>query len=162
MGRAVSPTANGRLVAVELDPDSLASAGSFIDSERAAAIHDLLEANSFFPAGRSGAFRLRLSVVDKKLVLDVADEDRAPIVRHILSLTPLSRMIKDYFLICESHHDALRTAPASRIEAIDMGRRGVHNEGAETLRERLKGKIEVDFETARRLFTLVCALRWKG
>ena len=162
MRRHLGPADSGHLVAVELDPDSLASGDTFLDSERAAAIHALLEANSFLPAGRTGTFRLRLSVVDNKLVLDVADAKRAPIARHILSLTPLTRVIKDYFLICESYNAAVDAAPASRIEAIDMGRRGVHNEGAETLRERLKGKIEIDFETARRLFTLVCALRWKG
>ena len=114
------------------------------------------------PAGAGGAFSLRLSIADKKLVLDVADDAGAPVVRHILSLTPLARVVKDYFLVCESYYAAVRTTSPSRIEAIDMGRRGLHNEGAEVLRDRLSGKIDMDFETARRLFTLVCALRWRG
>jgi len=161
MGGRAAPAATGRLVAIELDPDSLGSGGTVIDGERAAAIRDLLEGNTFLPAGRAGAFRLRLAILDNKLVLDVAEAGGGPSVRHILSLAPLARVIKDYFLICDSYEAALRSAPAARIEAIDMGRRGVHNEGAETLRDRLRGKIDVDFETARRLFTLVCALRLK-
>lgn len=162
MGRRTAPAATGRLVAIELDPDSLGSAGTFIDGERTAAIRDLLEGNTFRPAGHAGAFRLRLSIVDGKLVLDVADSGGAAVIRHVLSLTPLARVIKDYFMICDSYQAALPSAPAARIEAIDMGRRGVHNEGAETLRDRLKGKIEVDFETARRLFTLLCVLHIRG
>ena len=151
----------GRLVAVELDAGSLRPASGITEGDRAAAIRDLLDRNTFVPGGRAGSFRLRLSIVDRKLALDVADSAGQPVVRHVLSLTPLARVIKDYFLICDSYAAALATAPA-RIEAIDMGRRGVHNEGAEALRERLRGKIEVDFETARRLFTLVCALRPKA
>jgi len=95
-------------------------------------------------------------------VLDVAEAGGGAVARHILSFTPLARVVKDYFLICESYREALRSTSASRIEAIDMGRRGIHNEGAETLIARLDGKIEMDFATARRLFTLVCALRWRG
>jgi uncharacterized protein (UPF0262 family) len=152
----------GRLVMVEIDPASLATAQSFIDAERRTAIRDLVADNRFSPAGRGGAYRLRLSIADRKLVLDVTDEGGAPVVRHVLSLTPLSRVIKDYFLVCEGYYEAIRIAPPSRIEAIDMGRRGIHNEGAEVLIGRLSGKIDMDFETARRLFTLVCALRWRG
>ena len=151
----------GRLVAVEIDPESLSTAQDFIDAERRAAIRDLVAENSFSPGGRAGAFSLRLSIADKKLVLDVADDAGAPVVRHVLSLTPLARVVKDYFLVCESYYVAVRTTSPSRIEAIDMGRRGIHNEGAEALIDRLSGKIDMDFETARRLFTLVCALRWR-
>jgi uncharacterized protein (UPF0262 family) len=152
-----------RLVAVELDADSITRSGSYIEHERATAIHDLIAENVFRPVGRpAGLYRLRLSIAENKLVFDVADRDRNPVIRHILSLTPLSRLVKDYFIICDSYYAAIRTANPAQIEAIDMGRRGVHNEGSTILRERLAGKIDVDFETARRLFTLVCALHWKG
>ena len=153
----------GWLVAVDLDSDSLPPAGSFVEHERATAIRDLIAENAFLPASRtSGTFRLGLSIRDGKLVLAIADADGTPVVRHILSLSPLKRVIKDYFLICDSYYAAVRSAGPSQIEAIDMGRRGVHNEGATILCERLKGKIALDFDTARRLFTLVSALAWKG
>jgi len=161
MGIQPQERPSGRLVAVEIDPESLSTAQDFIDAERRAAIRDLVAENSFSPGGRGGAYSLRLSVADKKLVLDVADDAGAPVVRHILSLTPLARVVKDYFLVCESYYAAVSTTSPSRIEAIDMGRRGIHNEGAEALIDRLSGKIDMDFETARRLFTLVCALRWR-
>jgi uncharacterized protein (UPF0262 family) len=157
----VAAPPGGHLVAIEIDPGSL-SAQSFMASERQTAIHDLVAENRFSPGGRDGAFSLRLSIADKKLVLDVSDEAGTPVVRHILSIRPLVRVIKDYFLVCEGYCDAIRTATPHRIEAIDMGRRGIHNEGAEILIGRLSGKIDMDFETARRLFTLVCALRWRG
>jgi uncharacterized protein (UPF0262 family) len=153
----------GRLIAVELDEVSIARSRSYIEHERATAIHDLISENAFRPVGKpEGTFRLRLSIIDQKLVLDVSTPERTPIIRHILSLTQLSRVVKDYFLICDSYYAAIRTATPSQIEAIDMGRRGIHNEGSAMLRERLDGKIDMDFETARRLFTLVCALHWKG
>ena len=152
----------GRLVAVEIDPASLSTAGGFIDAERRTAIHDLVADNRFSPGGRDGAYILRLSTADKKLVFDILDADGAPLARHILSLTPLARVVKDYFLVCESYLEAVRSAPPARIEAIDMGRRGIHNEGAEVLIGRLSGKVDMDFDTARRLFTLVCALHWRG
>ena len=154
---------HGRLVAVEIDPTSLRPVRSFIDDERAAAVRDLVADNVFDPVADAGAaFRLRLSVADGKLVLDIADEDGAPLARHILSLTPLRRVVKDYFLICEAYNRAVHGDTPVHIEAIDVGRRGLHNEGAEILRERLSGRVSVDFPTARRLFTLVCALYWKG
>ena len=163
MARKAHAKAGGRLIAVELDAASTASSRAFIDVERAAAIENLVAENTFRPQGHGGAaFRLRLSILDNRLVLDIADAEAAPVMRHILSLTPLLRVVRDYFLICDSYYAAAPTASPSQIEAIDMGRRGVHNEGSEILRERLAGKIEVDFETARRLFTLVCALAWKG
>ena len=155
--------AHGHLVAVEIDPGSLRPVRSFIDDERAVAVRDLLDENTFDVAALPGhAYRLRLSVVDGKLVLDLAEESGAPLAHHILSLTPLRRVVRDYFMICEAHYRALNASAPVNIEAIDVGRRGLHNEGAEILKERLAGRIEVDFPTARRLFTLVCALYWKG
>ena len=154
----------GRLVAVEIDAGSIAAHGpTYIDQERAAAIRDLISENLFAPEGRVGEiFRLRLSVVDRKLILEITDAERAPVISHILSLTPLRRVVKDYFMVCEAFYSAVPTATPSQIEAIDMGRRGLHDEGAEILRERLKGKVVIDLSTARRLFTLVSALHWKG
>lgn len=154
--------AAGHLVAVEIDPASLSATEDVLAAERRAAIRDLLADNRFAPMGRPGAYSLRLSMAESRLVLDVADGDGNPVVRHILSVTPLRRIVRDYFIICESYYEAVRTGAPARIEAIDMGRRGIHNEGAEVLAGRLAGKIELDFETARRLFTLVCALRWRG
>jgi uncharacterized protein (UPF0262 family) len=152
----------GRLVAVDIDSDLLSGA-DFVAHERATAIRDLIADNSFLPAGRdSGSFRLGLSIQDGKLVLDVADAEGAGSIRHILSLSPLRSVVKDYFMICDSYYAAVRGSGPSQIEAIDMGRRGVHNEGARILAERLDAKIRVDFDTARRLFTLVCALAWRG
>jgi uncharacterized protein (UPF0262 family) len=162
----VSPgSPRGRLVAVEIDAGSMAAHGpAYIDQERAAAIRDLISENLFAPEGWEGAeaLRLHLSVVDRKLVLRINDANDAPVVSHILSLTPLRRVVKDYFLVCEAFYAAVPTATPAQIEAIDMGRRGLHDEGAEILRERLKGKVVIDLATARRLFTLVSALHWKG
>ncbi len=153
----------GWLVAVDLDTESISTSKGFIAYERETAIRDLIAENAFLPAGRSGGtFRLGLSIRDGKLVLDVTEADGTPVACHILSLSPLKRVMKDYFLICDSYYAAVRNAGPSQIEAIDMGRRGVHNEGSTILQERLASKIAVDFDTARRLFTLVCALAWKG
>ncbi|MEX2319675.1 MAG: UPF0262 family protein, partial [Bauldia sp.] len=156
-------TSHGRLVAVEIDPASLRPVRTFIDEERAAAVRDLIADNVFDPVAMAAdTFRLRLSVADGKLVLDLATEDGAPLARHILSLTPLRRVVKDYFIICEAYNRAAHGEAPVHIEAIDVGRRGLHNEGAEILKERLSPRISVDFPTARRLFTLVCSLYWKG
>ncbi|HSO48557.1 MAG TPA: UPF0262 family protein [Rhizobiaceae bacterium] len=135
-----------------------------VEHERAVAIFDLLEENSFAPANdeKGGPYRLTLSVAESRLVFNVARETGEPVAIHMLSLTPFKRVIKDYFLICESYYEAIRSASPSHIEAIDMGRRGLHNEGSQTLQDRLAGKIEVDFDTARRLFTLICVLHWRG
>jgi uncharacterized protein (UPF0262 family) len=151
-----------RLVAVTLDDASLGRGTPDIEHERRVAIYDLLEENSFGLPEHDGPYRLGLSLADKRLVLDVGHEDGRPLMRHILSLTPFRRVVRDYFLVCESYHQAIRSGSPSRIEAIDMGRRGLHNDGSELLRKRLDGKIAIDFDTARRLFTLVCVLHWRG
>ena len=151
-----------RLIAVDLDEASIAHRGPDVDHERRIAIFDLLEANHFEPAGASsGPYRLRLAVQENRLVLDIALEDGAAHATHVLSLTPLKRVIRDYFVVCDSYYNAIRTASPSQIEAIDMGRRGLHDEGSQILKERLDGKIAVDHDTARRLFTLICALHVK-
>ncbi|WP_417685025.1 UPF0262 family protein [Roseibium sp.] len=152
-----------RLVDVVLDEASIARSTPDVEHDRAVAIYDLIEENRFQPVGHpAGQYVLRLSVVEKKLVFQILLENGETVVTHVLSLTPLRKIVKDYDLICESYYEAIRHATPSQIEAIDMGRRGVHNEGSSILMERLEGKIEVDMQTARRLFTLVYALHWKG
>jgi uncharacterized protein (UPF0262 family) len=152
-----------RLVEVTLDQASIGRNNAEVEHEREVAIFDLLEKNSFALEGHDGGpYTLNLSLADNRLVFTVGDSDRAPIQHVMLSLSPFRRLVKDYFLICESYYQAIKTQPASKIEAIDMGRRGLHDEGSQLLLERLKGKIAVDLATARRLFTLLCALHWKG
>ena len=151
-----------RLYDVVLD-DSIGRSTPDVEHERAVAIFDLVEENSFQPLGHAGGpYKLKLSLVDAKLMLGITTDKDEQVATHILSLTPFRRIIKDYFMICESYYEAIRSSTPSRIEAIDMGRRGVHNEGSQTLMDRLDGKIRVDFDTARRLFTLVCVLYWRG
>ncbi|BAF89146.1 MULTISPECIES: UPF0262 family protein [Azorhizobium] len=154
-----------RLCAVTLDDASIGRSGADVEHERAIAIYDLLEDNRFTPVGDpgEGPYTLHIGLMDNRLVLDIRREKGSePVVQHHLSLSPLRKVVKDYFLICESYYAAIRTASPTQIEAIDMGRRGLHNEGSTLLQERLKDKVEVDFDTARRLFTLICALHWKG
>ncbi|MFK4768486.1 UPF0262 family protein [Rhizobium sp. ZW T2_16] len=151
-----------RLCDVVLD-DSIGRSTPDVEHERAVAIFDLVEENSFTPLGHAGGpYKLRLSLLNARLVLTITTEADQDVATHILSLTPFRRIIKDYFMVCESYYEAIKTATPSRIEAIDMGRRGIHNEGSQTLMDRLDGKIGVDFDTARRLFTLVCVLYWRG
>ena len=151
-----------RLSDVVLD-DSIGRSTPDVEHERAVAIFDLVEENSFAPAGHPGGpYCLKLSLVDAKLMLGITTQGGEDVATHILSLTPFRRIIKDYFMICESYYEAIRSSTPSRIESIDMGRRGIHNEGSQTLMDRLDGKITVDFDTARRLFTLVCVLYWRG
>jgi len=146
-----------RLVSVDLDPATLPPASAEVEHERRVAIFDLVEKNSFEPVGAGeGPWRLTLSLQDGRLVLDVKGPDFSK--AHGLSLTPLNKAVKDYIDICDSYYEVLRGADAGKIEAIDMGRRGLHNEGAELLKARLEGKVAIDHETARRLFTLVTAL----
>ena len=156
-------TMGGRLVEVVLDEASISRSTPDVEHDRAVAIYDLIDENVFQPAGQpEGKFVLNLSVVEKKLVFDIKTDGGEQVVTHVLSLTPLRKVVKDYDLICQSYYEAIRRATPSQIEAIDMGRRGVHNEGSSILMERLEGKITVDMQTARRLFTLVYALHWKG
>ena len=151
-----------RLATIDLDEASLSPLSPEQDDERRVAIVDLLKGNLFQPQDAPGGpYGLKLSVADSRLVMDIAGAGFER--RLILSLTPLRGLIKDYFMLCDSYYDAIRSAKTSgQIEALDMGRRGVHNEAAGLLRERLSGKVEMDEDTARRLFTLICALRWRG
>lgn len=152
-----------RLVQITLDEESIGTPNRDVEHERAVAIYDLLEENTFAPFGHPGGpYQLHLAVIANRLVFDIRIESGAPVVAHHLSLTPFRKIVKDYFLLCESYYQAIRTASPTQIEAIDMGRRGLHNEGSELLMERLKDKIELDFDTARRLFTLITVLHWKG
>ena len=150
-----------RLERVELDEGSLASLSPEQDDERKVAIVDLIASNHFEPEGAAdGPFRLKLSTQEARLALDISGPDYER--RILLSLSPLRGVIKDYFLLCESYYAAVRNATTFQIEALDMGRRGLHNEGAALLMDRLRGKVGVDDDTARRLFTLICALHWRG
>lgn len=152
-----------RLVGVTLDEASIGRANPDVEHERAIAIYDLLELNQFAPVGHEGGpYTLHLSINDNRLVFDIRLEDGTPVVAHLFSLSPLRRIVKDYYMICDSYYQAIRTATPDKIEAIDMGRRGIHNEGSRILIERLKDKVSVDMDTARRLFTLICVLHWKG
>ena len=152
-----------RLVAVTLDESSIGRSGPDIEHERAVAIYDLLEDNTFAPKDdEGGPFALHLSITGSRLVFDIRRADGAPVIAHLLSLSPLRRIVKDYYTVCDSYYAAIRTATPDRIEALDMARRGLHDEGSNILMERLARKVKLDFDTARRLFTLVCVLHWKG
>jgi uncharacterized protein (UPF0262 family) len=152
-----------RLVAVTLDEESIGRSNPDVEHERKIAIYDLLEINSFAPLGHDGGpYTLHLSINGNRLVFDIRLEDGTPVVAHLFSLSPLRRIVKDYYMICDSYYQAIRTATPDKIEAIDMGRRGIHDEGSRILMERLKDKVKVDMDTARRLFTLICVLHWKG
>ncbi len=134
-----------------------------VEHERAVAIYDLTEENYFFPAGDDGGpYNLHLSIAENRLLFDIRSDTDEPIATVTLPLLPFRRIVKDYFTVCESYFEAIRTASPSKIEAIDMGRRGLHDEGCDILRDRLDGKIEIDFDTARRLFTLICVLHIRG
>jgi uncharacterized protein (UPF0262 family) len=151
-----------RIVSIHLEDASALRQSAEAEQERAVAIFDLIEENEFAPAiDHAGPYHLVLAIADNKLVFDVRDAEQAELYKFILSLTPFRRIIKDYFEVCESYFAAIKTSSLSQIEAIDMGRRGLHNEGSEILRDRLAGKVEMDFGTARRLFTLICALHMK-
>jgi uncharacterized protein (UPF0262 family) len=152
-----------RLVKVALDENTIGAVSRDIEHERAIAIYDLIEENSFAPLGHDGGpYCLALQVVENRLVFDIRTESGDPVIAHYLSLSPFRRLVKDYFLVCECYYQAIRTATPGHIEAIDMGRRALHNEGSELLQQRLKDKVAVDFDTARRLFTLLTVLHWKG
>ena len=152
-----------RLVAVTLDETSIERGNADQQHERAIAIYDLVEENRFgLPGHTGGPYELVIALQDSKLVLEVREHHGPSLVTHILSLTPFRRILKDYFMVCESYYAAIRTATPAQIEAIDMGRRSLHDEGAQLLAERLSGKVDCDLDTARRIFTLVTALHWKG
>jgi len=163
-GSEQSGAEKDRLIEINLDPDSLPSR-SHPNSrhEREIAVYDLLDDNRFGLEGRDeGPYKLLLGRLDDRLVFDVSNEAGEQLVAHVFAISPLRRIIKDYFLVCESYYEAIKTAPPSKIQTIDMGRRGLHDEGSRLLSDRLKGKIIIDHSTSRRLFTLICALYWKG
>ena len=150
-------------VIVTLDETSVAPGNADQQHERAIALYDLNEENNIgVPGHVGGAYALRIALQDARLVFDMRLQSGEPVMTHILSLAPFRRLLKDYFLVCESYYSAIRSASPSQIEAIDMGRRGLHNEGAQLLATRLEGKLETDLNTARRIFTLITALHWKG
>jgi uncharacterized protein (UPF0262 family) len=158
----------GRLIEVSLDEIGLAPPTPEIEQERRVAIFDLVEENSFALCARdgrpvpAGPYRLTLSIRERRLVFDLVTEAGEKAGEFHLSLSPFNQVVKDYFQICESYFDAVKRLPAAQIEAIDMGRRGIHNEGSRILLERLEGKVVTDMATARRLFTLICVLHFKG
>ncbi len=151
-----------RLAALRLDEASIARGNPDQEHERAIALFDILEDNSFAIPGREGPYALTLGLVENKLSFAISTAAGEPVMTHLLSLTPFRRVIRDYEMICESYFNAIRTASPTQIEAIDMGRRGLHNEASETLKQRLEGKVDLDHDTARRLFTLIFALHWRG
>lgn len=148
-----------RLVAVHIDEDTLGASGPDAEHERRVAVFDLIEENKFgLPGDEQGPYVLALSQHERRLVFAIRTEAGEEVHTFILSLSPFRGVIRDYFNICDSYYEAIRNSTPHQIEAIDMARRGIHNEGSELLQERLEGKIETDFQTSRRLFTLICAL----
>ncbi|NJC33076.1 uncharacterized protein (UPF0262 family) [Sphingomonas jejuensis] len=155
-----------RIIAITLDERTIIKRSEDIEQEKRVAIDDLIAGNHFAPnraiaAGHGGPYRIKLRVEEGRLAIDTADADGRPLETVILSLARFRRPVKDYFAICDSYYRSVRSQSAEQTETIDMARRGIHNEAAELLRERLAGKIDVDFETARRLFTLLCVLHIK-
>ena len=159
--------ADPRIIDVELDERTILWRSADIEQERRIAIFDLIEGNHFAPQkqhpdGYKGPYRIALSVEEGRLVIQIKREDGSPLEALILSLGRFRRPIRDYFAICDSYYQAIRASTPQQIETVDMARRAIHNEAAELLKERLDGKIEVDFDTARRLFTLICVLHIRG
>jgi uncharacterized protein (UPF0262 family) len=152
-----------RLIAVDIDSSIGSAPSPEAEHERRVAIYDLIEENSFaLSNGKPGPYRLQLSNQEGRLMFEIFDEGEEKISIIGLSMTPFRAIVKDYFQICESYYQAIRHSTPSQIETIDMARRGLHNDGSEILKERLTGKVDIDFDTARRLFTLVCVLHWRG
>jgi len=152
-----------RIINVSLDERTVVRRSPEVEHERAVAIFDLIEENRFaLLEGGEGPYSLHLSIEESRLVIDVRGADESPIDKLMISLNPFRRVVKDYFTVCESYYQAIKRSSPSQIEAIDMGRRGLHNEGSELLRDRLAGKVEMDGNTARRLFTLICVLHIRG
>ncbi len=159
--------ADPRIIAVDLDERTIMWRSADIEQERRIAIFDLLEGNMFRPLREhadnyAGPYRLKLSVEEGRLVIEIAREDGTPLEALILGMARFRRPIRDYFAICDSYFQAIKVSTPTQIETIDMARRGIHNEAADLLKERLDGKIEIDFDTARRLFTLICVLHIRG
>jgi uncharacterized protein (UPF0262 family) len=148
-----------RIVNIFLDEKSLVRRAAHVEHERKVAVYDLLEDNHFAPVGDDrGPYTLHLGIENNRLVFDIRTEGGDKLDRFTLPLNSFRKIVKDYFIVCESYLEAIKTAPPSRIEALDMGRRGLHNEGSDILRDRLEGKVGIDKRTARRLFTLICVL----
>ncbi len=152
-----------RIIDVKLDEHSIIWRNADVEQERRVAIFDLLEGNSFKPltdyeGGYAGPYKLVLRVEEGRLAMELAAKDDTPLETVVLPLSPFRRIVRDYFAICDSYYKAIRAATPSQIETIDMARRGIHNDAADLLIERLAAKVEVDFDTARRLFTLICVL----
>jgi uncharacterized protein (UPF0262 family) len=167
MSESAPPPSDHRIAHIELDEATIIWRNADVEQERRIAIYDLIEENGFKPLraaerGATGPYRLRLSVADGRLALAIADMDERPLEELILGLARFRRAIKDYFAICDSYYQAIRKATPAEIETIDMARRAIHNRAAELLVERLEGKVETDFATARRLFTLICVLHIRG
>src|SRR6478672_10937001 len=158
-----APSQARRIVDIALDEHSVARRSPEVEHERAVAMFDLLEENDFvLVGGEPGPYKLHIGVFEQRLVFGVHAPDGRKLRDIVLSLTPFRKVVKDYFLMCESYYAAIKKLGPSQIEALDMGRRGLHDEGSELLRERLAGKVEIDHDTARRLFTLICALHIKA
>ena len=167
MSESPAPKPDHRIAHIELDEATIIWRSADVEQERRIAIYDLIEENCFKPLraaerGATGPYRLKLAVADGRLALSIADENEQLLEELILGLARFRRAIKDYFAICDSYYQAIRKATPAEIETIDMARRGIHNRAAELLLERLEGKVETDFATARRLFTLICVLHIKG
>ncbi|WP_404338371.1 UPF0262 family protein [Sphingomonas sp. MMS12-HWE2-04] len=159
--------ADPRIIDVTLDERTILWRSADVEQERRIAIFDLLEENHFapqrrYPDGYAGPYRLALSVQEGRLGIEIRREDGSHLETIILGLARFRRPVRDYFAICDSYYQAIRSATPQQIETVDMARRATHNEAAELLMERLEGKIDVDFDTARRLFTLLCVLHIKG
>ena len=160
----ISKSNKNRISSIHIDENSIARSNSDIEHEREVAIFDILDGNFFALQDiDKGPYRLNIAIVDDRLVLSIFSENgEEHIIQHPITMTPLKRLLKDYFLILDSYYQAIRSGQPSRIQSIDEVRRSLHDEGSRLLMDKLNGKIEIDFDTARRLFTLVSALHWKG
>lgn len=167
MSDSTTPSGDQRIAKIELDEETIIWRNADIEQERRIAIFDLIEENTFKPVraaerGSAGPYHLRLAVLDGRLLMTISDSEDNVLEELLLGLARFRRPIREYFAICDSYYQAIRKATPGEIETIDMARRGVHNRAAELLLERLEGKVETDFPTARRLFTLICVLHIKG
>jgi uncharacterized protein (UPF0262 family) len=156
-----------RLIAVDLDERTILWRNADVEQERRVAIFDLLEGNSFapvtvYPGGYAGPYKMTMRIEEGRLGMDLRDAGDGALETIVLPLSPFRRIIRDYFAICDSYYKAIRDSSPSQIETVDMARRGIHNEAAELLTERIAAKVVIDFDTARRLFTLICVLHIKG